>query len=120
MLFFAALVLSCRRELSQIAPPPIDIASPVFSEAVKLCGVTIRQEHSGQEINVIGNNAVGSIVTILSDVYSMVMYLSRGAKNTINAHLIRGKEVTVKVELVEIDGSHDGMEKCKPATVMVK
>jgi len=119
MLFFATLVLSCK----PIAPknvPPVAFGAPVLGKVIKSCGVTVYQDHPGQEINIIGNNDINSIVTISSNGYSAVMFLPSGAKNMINAHLVRGKNATIKVEPVEIDGSHDGMEKCRPEIVMVK
>lgn len=120
MLFFATLVLSCKPVAPQNALPPAALGAPVLDRVVKSCGVTVFQESPGQEIKVIGNDDRDSIVTIQSDGYATVMYLQLRSKNAVNAHLVRGKQVTIKVELVEIDGSHDGMEKCKPTTVTVK
>ena len=119
MLFFAALVLSCKPAAPQNAPPP-DIDPPVFGEAVKLCGVTVYQEHPGQEIDIIGSNSMNAVVSVASVGYSAVTYLAPMSKTAINAHLVRGEKVTIRIELIEFDDARDGMEKCKPATVTVK
>ncbi len=119
MLFFVALVLSCKPAGSQ-NDTPIVVGAPLLGRVIKLCGATVYQEHPGREINVVGNKDVSSIVTVSSDGYTAVMYLPHGAKNTINAHLLRDKQVTIKVELVELDGSRDGMEKCRPEAVTVQ
>jgi hypothetical protein len=119
MLFFATLVLSCK----PVKPQNVEslaIGAPLLDRVVKLCGVTVYQEHPGRGVNVISANDVNSVVTVSSNGYSAVMYLSPGAKDTIDAHLVHGKNATIKVELVEIDGSHDGMEKCRPEIVIVQ
>jgi len=118
MLFFAALILSCKPAPSS-APPPIEVAPLVFVEAVKLCGVTVFQEQPGEALHIIGNNDKDAEITISSNDYRAVVNLSPDGKTAIAAHLVRGQELTVKVELFELDGA-SGAEKCQPAIVTVK
>jgi hypothetical protein len=94
--------------------------SAIFGKAIELCGVTIYQERPSQELNIIGNKDQDAVITVSSVGYSTVIYLTQGSRSTINAHLVRDKEVTIKVELIEFDGTHDGTESCKPKTIIAQ